>query len=133
MDNQTLVKEQIDDGQKLLQQLRETGFDVAAGFWALTTDDARWIFYIASAEVDAQGLAAAFRVVNNVRARAHCLWIPGSDVRLISSNDPMATDAVSFGSDRFATRFGGRKLGGLIIESAYIYPMSGVSVHSASE
>lgn len=124
MDNPTLVNEQIDDGALLLQHLREKGFDVAVGFWALTTDDARWILYIASPEIEKQGLADAFRAVNIELGGTGFHWIQRSDVRLISSNHPIATDAISFGSDRFATRFGVRKLGGLIIESAYIYPIT---------
>lgn len=69
----------IDDGTLLLKHLGEKGFDVAVGFWALTTDDARWILYITSPEVDRLGLAKAFRVVNIELARSNCHWIQRSD------------------------------------------------------
>jgi hypothetical protein len=132
MDNQTLVDEQKNEGDQFLQRLREVKFEVAVGFWALTTDEERWFLYIASPEIDRQGLAAAFSLVNIELGRLDSHWIQRSDIRLISSTDPIAVEAINYGRDRFPTNFGGRKLGSLIIERAYIYPMASVSIQNAS-
>ncbi len=44
MATDTLVENQIDYGQKLVDQLAQLGFEVAAGCWLKTSVDGRWRF-----------------------------------------------------------------------------------------
>src|SRR5262249_61071256 len=61
MDTDTLVEKLIDDGRKLIEELPQRGFEVSAAFWAKTSEDAPWRFYIVSPVVDAEGLTKAYR------------------------------------------------------------------------
>jgi hypothetical protein len=133
MDIKTLVDEQKDAGEQLLTRLRSKGFDVTVGLWAFITDEDEWRLYIASSDVERVGLAQAFVTVNRELVNSTGQWVQNSDVRLIESRDPIAVDAVRNGSDRFPTNFGGRKLGGSIIDGAYIYPLSGASIRDESQ
>ena len=122
MDTATLVNERIDDGKVFIDDLKQTGFDVVVAFWVLTSEDAIWFLYIASAVVDKDGLAAAFRKAYSQLSRSQVRSISRSDIKLIGSKNPIALDALAYRSDHFATRYGGRKLGSMIVEEAYIYP-----------
>ena len=122
MDTATLEIELIDDGKKYLDHLRRVGVDVRVAFWALTTEEETWYLYIASRLVDDDGLAAAYRKIYPELARSQVEWVARSDIKLISSQSPIADEAVAFQDARLATKFGGRKLGNLIVEDAYIYP-----------
>jgi hypothetical protein len=122
MDTTTLVDKQIDEGKQLVDHLRKNGFDVAVAFWVLATAEERWFFYIASTLVETDGLAAAFRKVYSELSRSQVQWISRSDIRLIGSQSPLALDAIAYQSSKLATRYGGRMLGNLIVEEAYIYP-----------
>jgi hypothetical protein len=122
MDTATLVDERIDEGERFLDEHRKTGFDVAVAFWALTSEEGLWFLYIASPVVDTAGLAEAYRRVYTEFSRSQARWINRSDIKLIGSKSPIARDAIAYQSSSLPTRYGGRKLGNLIIEEAYIYP-----------
>jgi hypothetical protein len=122
MDTATLVDERIDEGKRLLDQLRGSGFDVAVAFWALTSWDGLWFLYIASPLVDTAGLAEAYRKVLGELSRSQVRWVSSSDIKLIGSANPIALDAIAYQGDALRTRYEGRKLGSLIVEEAYIYP-----------
>ena len=121
MDTATLVNEQIVDGQSLLDHLKQKSFPVAVAFWVLTSDEGLWLFYIASKVVDDGGLAMAYRSVNTQLSRSGVRWISRSDIKLVGERDPIAIEALKYRSDKLPTRYGGRKLGKLIVEEAYIY------------
>lgn len=122
MDTATLVIEQIDDGKQLVDHLRQNGYDVAVAFWVLTTAEELWFLYIASPVVETDGLAAAYRKVYSELTRSQVHWVSRSDIRLIGSQNPLALEAIAYQSDSLPTRYGGRKLGNLIVDDAYIYP-----------
>lgn len=122
MDTATLVREQIDEGERFVQHLGQSGFDVVVAFWVLTSEDGRWFLYIASHLVDTDGLAAAFRRVYSELARSQVRWVSRSDIKLIGSQHPIAVDAIAHRRSRLPTVYGGRQLGNMIIEEAYIYP-----------
>ncbi|HUG70911.1 MAG TPA: hypothetical protein VMM76_24395 [Pirellulaceae bacterium] len=124
MDTATLVNEQIDEGKLFVNHLRHNGFPVEAAFWVLTSEDELWFLYLASNIVDVDGLAAAYRKVYAELARCRVRWISRSDIKLVGSQNPIAQDAISYRSDRLATRYGGRQLGKMFVEEAYIYPNS---------
>lgn len=123
MDTTTLVNEQIDDGKRFVDHLRQSNFEVLVACWVLTSEEGLWFFYVASPVVDTDGLAAAYRKVYGELTKSQIQWIARSDIKLIGSHNPIAVDAVAYQSNRLVTRFGGRQLGNLTVEEAYIYPM----------
>jgi hypothetical protein len=128
MDTVTLVSEQIDDGEKLVRKLSEKGFEVSAAFWILATDDAQWSFYIVSPLVESEGLAKAYRRLHEVaRQIPQPSWIDPLNVKLIGPSSPIAHDVLAIhartsGPQVSPIRWGGKTLGNLSIEEAYLYP-----------
>lgn len=47
MDQGTLVENRVDDGARIVEKLRESGFDVAAAWWMKTSEEGQWFLYIA--------------------------------------------------------------------------------------
>ncbi len=122
MDTATLVNEQVDEGARFVEDLKKSGFDVDVAFWVLTSEEGLWFLYIASPVVDREGLAAAYRRVNSEVSKCPLRWISRSDIKLIGSQNPIAVDAIDYQRSKLPARYGGRKLGNMIVEEAYIYP-----------
>ncbi len=137
MDQDSVVTEQIEGGRRLLEMLREKGFEVVNAFWAKPTEDGKWFLYLASPFVDQNGPMAAYRLVNSVLRATPDLWIKPLDVKVIGLDDSLTQAAMDLVKPRapdgpFAvgrprifpgmTRFGGATLGGLDVDGALIYP-----------
>jgi hypothetical protein len=122
-----LVREQIDDGQRLVAELLRQGFPVTAACWVKGSEDSQWYLYLVSSAVDDEGITKAYRRVHPVvrQMQQKAFWIDPFEVKLISPTDSLA-EAVSVWLRRSAgkppTRYGGTRLGELDIEGAYIYP-----------
>ncbi|MCA9102810.1 MAG: hypothetical protein KDA63_16740 [Planctomycetales bacterium] len=125
MATESLVIDLKESGQLLLNELREGGFDVTVAAWLHVSIEERWIFYIASTDVDDDGKTTAYRrlhaaISDNVRS-----WVLETSIRLIRTDDPVAVDALELRRKTPANipiNFGGRTLGGKTIDAAYIYP-----------
>lgn len=122
MGTATLVDERLDAGSRLIRQLHVDGFDVRVAVWALVTDEERWLLYIASQVVDDEGLGDAYLKLNASLARTPERWLLDACVRLLSTRDPLVSTAISFQEDTAIHRYGGRKIGDIIIDDAFIYP-----------
>ena len=101
MDTGPLVGEQIEDGQKLINQLVQDGFDLAAACWVRfrLTDESEWFFYIITGEVDRHGLRAAALAVHQAIHRIPPPWGPWitvSELRLAGLNEPVAKEVLAF-------------------------------------
>jgi hypothetical protein len=123
-----LVDEQIDDGQKLIIQLVEDGFDLTVACWVRFRESAEheWFFYLVSERVDTDGLRAAGLTVHQAIHKIPPPWGPWitvSELRVVGVNDPVAKEVLAFRA-RYPGRkwFPGASLGSEIIEQAYIYP-----------
>lgn len=127
MDTATLVDGQIAEGQQLIDHLRGNGIEVHAAVWVLTSAEGLWFLYIASPVVETAGQIDAYRRVFGELSRCPVQWISRSDIRLIGSQNPIALDAIAYQRNGLPTRFGGRTLGKMIIEKAYIYPKGSVA------
>jgi hypothetical protein len=129
MDTDTLVEKLIDDGRKLIEELPQRGFEVAAAFWVKSSEDAPWRFYIVSPIVDTEGLTKAYRRLHPlVRAMPQPFWIDPLEIKLIAPSDALARDVLavqrrSGGPQVSPIRWGGQKLGNVSIEGTYIYPL----------
>ncbi len=130
MDTDTLVENRIDDGQKLVEELPQGGFEVAAAFWLKASEDGKWRFYIVSPIVDAEGINKAYRRLHPlVRKRPEPFWIDPLEIKLIGPSNPIARDVIDIygrisGPRVCPIRWGGKKLGNVIIEEAYLYPLA---------
>ncbi len=124
MDTDILVKNQIDDGQRLLAHLVHNHFDVAGACWAKTSDEERWFLYIASKVVDEQGLSAAYRDAYGVLQAMETSWVSMFEVKLVSPNDPIAKDILEvqrFCTGGNPTRIRTPRLGNVAVEDVYVY------------
>jgi hypothetical protein len=126
MDQATLVDTHIESGEQLIEELRRSGFNVAAAAWLRTGEEGQWFLYIASTEVDRKGLADAYKFVYLTTQRLQNLWLDPFDVKLIGADNPIAKDILDIQQRRYPapipTRFRGTRLGSIHIEEAYIYP-----------
>ena len=129
MDTDALVINQLDDGQKLIDHLLASGFEVTAACWLKTSNDGKWFLYIASPIVDAEGITMAYRRLNPlVRAMPEPFWIDPFEIKLIGSSHPIARDVLNIhvrapGPRVCPIRWGGIQLGDVSIEGVYLYPI----------
>src|SRR5947209_3032757 len=129
MDTNTLVEKMIDDGQKLVEELPQRGFEVTAAFWIKVNEDEQWYFYIVSPAVDTEGPAQAYgRLHTLIRQMPQPFWIDPLEVKLIEPDDPIARDVLAIhgrspGARVSPIRWGGKKLGNVNIEGALLYPL----------
>jgi hypothetical protein len=129
VDTDTLVENLIDDGQKLLERLPQQGFQVTAAFWIRPAEDDAWRFYIASPVVEKEGLTQAYRRLHTlIRQLPQPFWIDPLEVKLIGETNPIAQGVLGIHRRAGAAqvspiRWGGKKLGNLSIEGAYLYPL----------
>lgn len=125
MDQDPLVKSQIDGAERLIVQLRRDGFRVTMACWAKTAEEGIWYLYIASPEVEENGPAAAYRAVQASLQRCPDSWLKLPEIKLIGDTDAMTRHVqwlVANHPRRVATLYGGKQLGGLPVDEAYIYP-----------
>jgi hypothetical protein len=140
MDQDTVVIEQIDDGERLIAALKADGFDVGVALWVKPTDEEKPFLYLASSVVDDQGASAAYRRVHHIlRQQLPSSLIESLDIKVIGLRDSLADDALKrvkpkVPAGQFAvqppkrhrgmTGIWGATLGGISIDWARIYPPS---------
>jgi hypothetical protein len=114
------------DGQRLVDQLVSDGFEVSVAFWVRTSDESSWSLYIASPSVDSERLGVAYRQVfaslNNLTRSS----VSPSDIKLVNESNPIARNAIDVRKDipdEEPISYGGKRLDGLQIKEAIIYPM----------
>jgi hypothetical protein len=125
MAQSSLVGMQIDDGARIVERLRETGFDVAAAWWMKASEEGLWFLYIGSKEVEEKGILDGYRAVLAVIGGLGQLWVDRFEVKLVGAENPITKDVVGILNryhGRTPTRYGGGRLGNVSIEEAYLYP-----------
>ena len=125
MDSDELVEFQVDAGRRIIAQLVRDRFDTIAAFWVKTAEDGSWFLYFATPIVEQQGLAFAYSVLQTSLQRLPGIPLSLSEIKLVGADNPITKDVLTIldrNPGRLATRYGGKKLGGMTIESAYIYP-----------
>lgn len=137
MDQSTVVMEQIEDGQKLVESLIAAGMAIDAAFWAWPTEDQQWYLYLSSPLVDREGPLAGYTKVQEVLRTMNDSLISSLDIKVLGTADPITQAVIQVLEPRvptgsFAvpiphrhrgmTSIGKRSLGGLEIDGARIYP-----------
>src|SRR5262245_29720675 len=129
MDTESLVEELVNGGQKLVEEVSQSGLLVTAAFWLEASEDDRWYFYIVSPVVDDEGLAQAYRRLHPlIRRVREPLGIDPMEIRLIGPSNPIAKDVLAIHGRAPSPhvspiRWGGKRLGNVSVEGAYLYPL----------
>lgn len=125
MDTVTLVENEIDEGQRLLDRLAEERFRVIAACWMKPSDQERWSLYICTPEVEKKGLFDAYFEVNRVARSLESAWITSADIKLVGENHPLSRDLREM-TQRFGSQMPVRTrhaiLGGLPVDEVFVYP-----------
>jgi hypothetical protein len=125
MDANTLVMEQIDEGERLLLKLNGEGLTVRAASWVKPTEEDRWTLFISAPLVDAKGSTAAYRDVYRVLRTLGGGWVNDSDIKLIGENHPVAREMIDLlhrHPGRSPVRSRRTMLGGMPVDEIYLYP-----------
>jgi hypothetical protein len=133
VDQELLVDDRIDDGEKLLTHLVRSGFDVTVAFWVLTSEGNSWSLYIGSNAVVPGRVGDAYRMLYTCLTKIPDASVSFSEVKLVDLSNPIAKDALAerdrqlarMHRARLPVRYYGKRLGNLAIEEAYIYPPTG--------
>jgi hypothetical protein len=125
MDTKLLVDEQIDAGKALITALAQDGFDVAVALWIKPSDEDLWFLYLGSSSVDPAHIGDAYRRVYDCLRRDQHSTLGLSEIKLVPSSTLIAKDAIEVrdrSTARIPTRYHGKRLGGMAIDEAFIYP-----------
>ena len=130
MDTVALVKEQLEDGEKLLKALPQHGFEPVAACWLLRSYDGKWHFYIVTPLVETEGINVAYlRLVEAMRPIVDELSTLDFDsVSFVGTTQPLGRDLLA-ALHQMPTprtrpfRWGGIWLGNDAIDNAYFYPL----------
>jgi hypothetical protein len=131
VDTVTLVENQIDDGERLVEQFVADGGSVTAAFWVKTAEEGQWFLYIATDAVDRDGPAAAYRAVYASLQKLPDLWVGMSEITLVGRDNPITKSVLTLLTrhpSRLPARFGRETLGNVSAEEVYIYPRKPVKV-----
>jgi hypothetical protein len=139
MDENSLVRDEIESGKRFIEALIADGFEVAMAFWAKRTEADDWKLYIVSPVVEAQDRRVAYDQVLNVSQRMPSLGIGLFGIKVLGVKDGLA-ERVSqelqrkLPGSRFADgdpnllprviRLGEFDLGGTSYAGAYVYTMA---------
>jgi len=124
-----LVDEQIEDGQKLLDQLVAEGIELMAVCWVRLkeSEEHEWKFYIISDRLGQERAKdARLAIIEAIHKmpEPQSPWFAGFQLCLADLNDRVAKDVLAF-----RARYPGRKwlpgtnVNSKTIEQAYIYPL----------
>jgi hypothetical protein len=132
MDTTALVKDMIEDGKRIIEQLTHDGFEVTTAFWLKKADNSRWYFYVVSPLWEKEGSFVGYQQLHTSIRRLGPEWIDPSEVRLIGPTNPIARDVLAAhrrtaGTKASPTWWGGTHLGNVTVEDAYLYPLPAVA------
>jgi hypothetical protein len=131
VDQSTLVREQLDGGEKLIARLLANRSDIFSAGWVQTSEDGQPYLYIATRIADDRGLRTAYGVLADALQSLDDEWshwmerIDDSTVKMLRTTEPLArgmTEVNQRYPGPFPTWFNGPNLGGVPIDGAYIYP-----------
>src|SRR5260370_19794453 len=125
MDTVPLVENQIDEGQQLLDRLRDAGFVVRAACWLKRGDRDRWSLYIATPLVDEKGSFEAYGQLAPVLQSLGDEWLTRSPVTLVGEEHrlvPYALDILRHFPHKAPIKPPRSLGGGMSVEAVYVYP-----------
>jgi hypothetical protein len=92
MDQGPLVKEQVEDGKRLIDRLIAGGVPVTAAYWLKGAEDGYWFLYLVTPLVGEDGATrAAYQRLNAIfRQIPQPFWVDPLDVKVIGPANPIA-------------------------------------------
>jgi hypothetical protein len=127
MVNASLVESDIEDGRKLLGELRKIGshFLVRSAFWLFRPEAFDWRLFIATPLVDQRGPASAYTDIQGaLRSLSKPLWISMQDISVVSPNDKLVKvmkKVAHIPVGRNGIRLARTRVDDTYIEDAYVY------------
>jgi hypothetical protein len=121
-----LVKELIDEGARLLQELDRRNYPVEAAFWVYLAESDYWRLVMASPLVDEQGPIAAYRDLREALAVTDPSTLSLQDISVLSPNgqdyQALLGSAVGVGGLGFVAARG--RVSPVVFQDAYIYRLA---------
>jgi hypothetical protein len=126
MVTESLVESDIEDGRKLLDELKsiDSHFLVEAAFWLLRPEVLDWRLYIASPLVDQRGTSIAYtKIQGALRSLPRPLSISMQEISVVSPADRLAKviKKTRIPNGVKGVRFAKTRLDDTYIEDAYVY------------
>jgi hypothetical protein len=131
VDTTTLVEDQIDVGQRLLDRLEEEGFIVSVAAWVKPTDEDQWSLYIATPALDQNGTRTPYNQVIDVLQSLRTALLTGSYIKLVSEKAPIVQELLDIlrrYPHRRAIPSPRSTLGGTPVDEVYVYARGKVEV-----
>ncbi len=117
------VTEQIDAGADFIRDFNDY-IPVSVACWISPAESDDLFLYIASDDIDDNNFDVAYGEVLRKLSDKKSQWLDPFQVKLVNSSDPIARNAIEI-RDRYPARqpikYDGSSLGGMSIDSAYIY------------
>ncbi len=124
MDYGPLVREEIEEGERLAREF-DRYVPLKAAFWLKASDDDHRYLYLTSDRIDEAGVYPAYGEVARLTIQYPPEYLDPMRVKVISGKDPLAQAAVEH-NNRFPQlrplRLNWQMFGGTFIEDGYIYP-----------
>lgn len=124
-----LVDTQIDDGEQIVKQLDEEGFDVDSAFWIFDPDKEKWVFVIATSLVAEIGPKKSYdKLRTSLEKLPQSIKSQLLEMSLVKREEFIVTllkKALQTGPGISRTRFTGNVINGTYIEDALIYRLGG--------
>ncbi|HIJ43179.1 MAG: hypothetical protein QF511_06685 [Rhodospirillales bacterium] len=124
-----LVDTQIDDGERIIKQLDEDGFDVDSAFWIFNPDKEKWVFVIATSLVAQIGPKKSYdRLRSSLDKLPESIKSQMLEMSLVKREDFIVTllkKALKTDPGISRIRFTGNVINGTLIEDALIYRLGG--------
>ena len=101
MDYEVLVRDQVEEGQALIDELAdERKIDVAVALWVKRFEAGYWSLYLASTALASMKIGDAFHEINLAMNKIRRKAIGLSDIKIIPPTDPIASRAIELRESR---------------------------------
>jgi hypothetical protein len=122
----SLVESDIEDGRKLLDELKsiDSHFLVEAAFWLLRPEVLDWRLYIATPLVDQRGSASAYTDIQGALRALARPSISMQDISVVSPNDKLVKvikRAIRIPNGANGVRLARSRVNDTYVEDAYVY------------
>jgi len=125
MDKNPLVREDIEDGKRLIKALDESSFPVEAALWFYFTDSDEWRFLLATPLVDDKGPTRTYASIQSMMADMKpSLGISLKRISVLSPKNELIQllrIAIRTGAGISEIRFTRNTINNVFIEDALIY------------
>ena len=125
MDQKTLVTEQIEDGNELINRFEKFA-PLAAAFWLRPADSSRWSLYLVSEQITNGNLQSGYGEMVRLAGELHNPDLILFRANLIPADSPFARaaiDACRYYPGGRTIDFGVKLFGDMAVEEAYFYPL----------